>query len=99
MNYQIIYHTDVEKDIRSNKKWYKEQQAGLEKRFVLAVKEAISYIIANPLMFELKYKNTRVAFTKTFPFGVHYQFDNKSKITILTILHTSKKTFRLNKSS
>jgi len=90
MKYQIIYHTDAENDIRKNKKWYKEQQAGLEKRFSLAVKETISYISVNPLLFEVKYRNTRVAFTKIFPFGVHYQFDNNNKIIILTILHTSK---------
>ena len=91
MKYQIIYHTDAENDIRKNKKWYKEQQAGLEKRFSLAVKETISYISVNPLLFEVKYRNTRVAFTKIFPFGVHYQFDNNNnKIIILTILHASK---------
>ena len=93
MRYQIIYHIDVEKDIRYNKKWYKEQQVGLEKSFALTVKETISYIITNPLLFEVKYRNTRVAFTKTYPFGFHYQLDNNNKITILTILHTSKNPF------
>jgi len=90
MSYQVIYHTDTENDIRNAKKWYKDQQAGLEKRFALALKETINYIIENPLLFEVKYKNTRVAFTKVFPFGIHYHFDDNNKITILTILHTSK---------
>jgi plasmid stabilization system protein ParE len=89
MKYQIIYHTDAENDIRNTKKWYKNQQIGLEKRFAIAVKETINYIVKNPLLFEIKYKNSRIAFTKVFPFGVHYHFDN-NKITILTILHTSK---------
>lgn len=31
MRYQIIYHTDAENDIRNAKKWYKNQQSGLEK--------------------------------------------------------------------
>jgi plasmid stabilization system protein ParE len=91
MNYQIIYHTDAENDIRNTKKWYKSQQAGLEKRFTLALKETINYIIENPLLFEVKYRNTRVAFTKFFPYGVHYHFDDNNRITILTISHTSKK--------
>ena len=92
MSYQIIYHTDAENDIRNAKKHYKDQQAGLEKRFALALKETINYIIENPLLFEVKYRNIRVAFTKVFPFGVHYHFDDNNKITILTILHTSKNT-------
>lgn len=92
MSYQVIYHTDAENDIINAKKWYKDQQAGLEKRFALALKQTINYIIENPLLFEVKYKNTRVAFTRIFPYGVHYHFDDHNKITILTILHTSKKS-------
>ena len=91
MNHQMIYHIDAEKDIIQAKNWYKQQQVGLEKRFALAVKEAINYIIDNPLLFEVKYKNTRIAFTSIFPFGIHYHFDeNKNTITILTVLRTSK---------
>jgi plasmid stabilization system protein ParE len=91
MSYKVIYHTDAENDIRNAKKYYKEQLNGLEKRFALAVKGTITYIIENPLLFEVKYKNTRVAFTQIFPFGVHYVFDENTKtIHILTILHTSK---------
>lgn len=64
---------------------------GLEKQFALAVKETITYIIEYPLLLEVKYKNTRVAFTQIFTFGVHYVFDENTKtINILTILHNSK---------
>jgi plasmid stabilization system protein ParE len=89
MKYQIIYHTDAQYEIIQVKKWYKEQQNGLERRFVISLKETINFILDNPLSFEVKYRNTRVAFTKTFPFGIHYLFDN-NKIILLTILHTSK---------
>ena len=53
MKYQIIYHTDAENDIRNAKKWYKNQQTGLEKRFALALKETINYIIENVFVFVL----------------------------------------------
>lgn len=90
MKYTVVYNTDAEQDIKKAKKWYKEQLQGLEKRFALSVKETINYIIENPLLFEKKYRETRVAFTKVFPFGVHYHFNEDTKtITILTILHTS----------
>jgi plasmid stabilization system protein ParE len=91
MSYQIIYHNDAENDIRNAKKWYKNQQTGLDKKFALALKETINYIIENPLLFEVKYRNTRIAFTKVFPYGIHYHFDNnKNTITILSVLHTSR---------
>lgn len=90
MKYTVVYNTAVEQDIREAKKWYREQLQGLEKRFALSVKETIKYIIENPLFFEIKYKETRVAFTRVFPFGVHYHFNEKNKtITILSVLHTS----------
>lgn len=90
MKYTVVYHIDAVQDIKKAKKWYKEQLEGLEKRFALSVKETIYYIIENPLLFEEKYRNTRVAYTKVFPFGVHYHLNtNNQTITILAILHTS----------
>jgi plasmid stabilization system protein ParE len=91
MSYKVIYHTDAEQDIRNAKKYYKEKLNCLEKRFALAVKETLVYIADNPYLFEVKYKNTRVAFTKVFSFGIHYIFDENTKnIQILAVLHTSK---------
>lgn len=90
MSFQISYVIEAENDIRLAKKWYKIQQSGLEKRFALELKETINYISQNPFLFEVKYKNIRVAFTKIFPFGIHYDFDGQDKITIIAVLHTSK---------
>lgn len=74
MKYTVVYHTDAEKDIIAAKKWYKEQSKGLEKKFALAVKQTVKYIIDNSLLFEIRYKENRIAFTKIFPFGIHYFF-------------------------
>lgn len=82
--------SEAEDDIRNAKSWYKKQKAGLELRFASELKQTIRYIIDQPLLFEVKYKNTRVAYTKVFPFGIHYTFDDDTKITILAVLHTSK---------
>jgi len=90
MKYTVVYHTDAEQDIIAAKKWYKEQANGLEKRFALAVKQTVKYIMENPLLFEVRYKQTRIAFTKVFPFGVHYVFNqNNNTVTVLAVLHTS----------
>lgn len=90
MKCTVVYHTDAEKDIALAKKWYKEQVTGLEKRFAKAVKQTINHIIENPLLFEVRYKENRIAFTKVFPFGVHYGLDqNTNTIYILAVLYTS----------
>jgi plasmid stabilization system protein ParE len=90
MIYTLEYHTDAEKEIIDAKKWYKSKQNGLEKNFAKEVKTVINYIHENPLMFEVKYRNTRVAFTNIFPYGIHYHINIISNvITILSVLHTS----------
>lgn len=90
MKYTVVYLSEAENDIRNAKRWYKKQKVGLERRFALELKQTIRYVIDNPLLFEVKYKNTRIAFTKVFPFGIHYTFDHHTMITILAVLHTSK---------
>ncbi len=90
MSYTVINHKEVKNDVLDAKDWYKSQQKGLEKRFVSEVKIIINYLIKNPLLFQLKYKTVRVAFTDVFPFGVHYHLNEETKtITVLGIFHTS----------
>jgi plasmid stabilization system protein ParE len=90
MIYTLVYNTDAEKEIIDVKKWYKSKQSGLEKQFAKEVKTVIKYIHENPLLFEVKYKSTRIAFTDIFPYGVHYHYNSITNvITILSVLHTS----------
>lgn len=72
MNYTVINHKEVKNDVLKAKDWYKSQQKGLEKRFVNEVKVTLNYLIKNPLLFQVKYKTVRTAYTEVFPYGVHY---------------------------
>ena len=90
MSYNVINHKEVKNDVLDAKDWYKSQQKGLEKRFASEVKITLNYLIKNPLLFQVKYKTVRVAFTDVFPFGVHYHLNEDIKtITVLGIFHTS----------
>ena len=90
MNYAVINHKEVKNDVWQAKEWYRTQQKGLEKRFANEVKITLSYLIKNPLLFEVKYKTVRTAYTAIFPYGVHYHLNEDTKtITILGIFHTS----------
>jgi plasmid stabilization system protein ParE len=57
MKYTVAYLSEAENDIRNAKRWYKKQKVGLERKFALELKQTIRYIIDNPLLFEVKYKN------------------------------------------
>jgi hypothetical protein len=90
MSYTVINHKEVKNDVLQAKDWYKSQQKGLEKRFANEVKITLNYIIKNPLLFQVKYKKVRTAYTEVFPYGVHYHLNEKTKsITVLGIFHTS----------
>ena len=43
----------------------------------------------DPLIFAVKYRNTRVRFMKRFSYGIHYVFLDKI-IQVLAVFHTSR---------
>ena len=91
MQFSLFYFDDAKLDVREAEKWYKKQKKGLDKRLAEAVKEVLYSIQNNPFAYELRYKNIRIAYTKIFPFGIHfYVNENKSQIVIIAILHCKK---------
>ena len=78
-------------DLSDASKWYENQQKGLGKRFLNEMKEAFDVICKNPLGFQIRYDDCRVYFTKTFPYGIHYQYvSGKNEVRIKAIFHTSR---------
>ncbi len=91
MKYTYRYYKIAEIDIIDSINWYKSQKSGLEKRFASNLKNNISFILKNPLLFQIKYSKIRVSYLKNFPFGVHYYIDEQQKeIVIVGIFHTKR---------
>lgn len=85
-----LYHKNAKSDITDAKLWYKDKMLHLEKRFIISIKKTIKKITSNPLAFEVKYRDTQIAFISIFPYGIHYQFNhNTNSINILEAIHTS----------
>lgn len=104
MNYIVLYHQAVKKDISEAKNWYQSRRKGLEKRFASEVKSSIIHLSEDPYLFEKRYKDVRIIFTRVFPFGVHFHLNESTKtITILGVFHTSlspdKWTKRIEKTN
>ena len=98
MSYTVINHKEVKNDVLQAKDWYRSKQIGLEKRFAKEVKNTLSYLIKNPLMFQVKYKSVRTAYIEVFPYGVHYHLNKNSKtITVLGLFHSSVSTDKWEK--
>ena len=89
--YRTFYLDEVEDDIIVAKQWYAEQQKGLEVRFVAAVKDALSNILKMPTAYAVRYRNVRIAHTKTFPYNVHFYIDEaKEQVVIIGIVHNKR---------
>ncbi|MCL2327487.1 MAG: type II toxin-antitoxin system RelE/ParE family toxin [Bacteroidetes bacterium] len=89
--YKVLYLDKVENDISEAKHWYAEQQQGLEIRFTKAVKETLMRILKMPTAYNVRYKNVRIAHTKTFPYNVHFYIDyEQMQIVIIGIVHNKR---------
>ena len=86
-----VISTYAKEDLSDASKWYEQQQKGLGKRFLNEVKEAFDIISKNPVGFQIRYDGCRIYFTKTFPYGIHYQYlSDKSETHIKAVFHTSR---------
>jgi plasmid stabilization system protein ParE len=88
MTWKLAYYDEARQDVRDAKKWYFEQQPGLEKRFAEDVKNCISRLQKNPLHYEVRYRQVRLAYCTTFPYAVHFYIDDAAKqLVIIAIIH------------
>ena len=88
MAYKIISYPLTENDIDNAVKWYVDIDTKIAKQFLAELKAVKKYISEYPETIQIRYKKIRVAYLKKFPFGVHYQFEDKT-ITIVAVFNTS----------
>ena len=57
----------------------------------MIIKSEFKRILKNPLLFEVKYNNTRIAFTERFPFGIHFEIqEDIHTIVVKGVYHTAR---------
>ena len=89
--YKALYFDEVQKDVLVAKQWYAEQQKNLDVRFAASVKETLSGILKAPFAYAVRYKNVRIAHTRTFPYNIHFYIDEtKAQVVIIGIVHNKR---------
>lgn len=88
MAYQINVSKDAEKDLLTAKCHYRA--SGLEQTFDIDFKGQISYLQANPFLFQVYYRNIRRAHFNNFKYSIHFII-HKEEGYILRILHHKQK--------
>ena len=84
MEYQINIEEEAEKDIILAKCYYK--RSNQEKAFDRDFLNQITYLKANPFLFQIYYKDIRVIHFKNFLYSIHYII-NDNVVFIIRVLH------------
>ena len=87
MSYSLIVKPEAELDMLKTTKWYEEKQVDLGIRFLDEIEDKLRFITQNPLHYQIRYKNTRWALVKHFPYAVHFIVE-KDKVIVLAVLGT-----------
>jgi len=88
MEYQVKVSKQAEKDILTAKCHYRI--SGLEKQFDDDFIKQVAYLGANPLLFQIYYRNVRRAHFDSFKYSLHFIVEKKT-VFVLRILHYKQK--------
>lgn len=90
MVYKIIVKPKAEEDLSKAIEYYNKKRENLGAILFSEISLIIERIKENPELFQKKYKDFRISFTKKFKYGIHFTIEKES-IFIHAILHTSQK--------
>ena len=66
-NYELVIRKKAEKHADEIYHWYQNQRPGLGDDFLLCLEVILITINKNPLLFQVRYKNIRMAIVPRFP--------------------------------
>ncbi len=89
MSYKVIIVKEAKIDIIESMSWYKNINPKLAHRFYLSIQNAISIIRKEPLHFQIRYDDVRIMMLTTFPYLIHYTFQEET-IIIKALYHSSR---------
>ncbi|WP_339884007.1 type II toxin-antitoxin system RelE/ParE family toxin [Polaribacter vadi] len=89
MNYVLKFRKNANEDFDIGIKYYDEISSELADRFHKDFKKTIDIIESNPLLYQIRYRNIRIATFNNFPYSVHFIVKNEL-IFVLTILHQKR---------
>ncbi len=82
--YKAIILPLAKKDIKDAAKWYNGKQKGIGLKFTTLVRKKVKSIRKNPKHIAARYSNVRTARLDTFPYMIHFTFDENTKTVIIS---------------
>ncbi len=89
MSLPLIFHPDVDEDIRDARDYYEVRRPGLGDAFVAAVEYVQARIEANPRMHQVIWRTVRRGLVRRFPYGVFYRVLT-DRVEVLAVYHLKR---------
>lgn len=86
---KYFLHPQAREELEQTILFYKKQQAGLEKRFIEAVEDAINRVCRNPLLYRKIDKDVRKCRLLHFPYAIIFRI-NPARVEIIAVMHLRK---------
>ena len=87
---ELIFHPDIQFEIRDSYQWYESRARGLGEDFLGELESAFQVIKEIPDTWPLIANNFRRYLLDRFPFGIIYQ-KKQDYIYVLAVMHLSRK--------
>ncbi|MBS4027511.1 MAG: type II toxin-antitoxin system RelE/ParE family toxin [Ignavibacteriales bacterium] len=89
MNYILSLRKEAKSDLKETFQWYESESYGLGEKFIIAFETSAGFIIQNPLMYPIVYKDIRRTLIRNFPYAIFYRI-RETKVIVIACLHTSR---------
>jgi toxin ParE1/3/4 len=86
---KFFLHPQAQRELEQTVLFYRQQQAGLEKRFIEAVEDAINRACRNPLLYRKIEGNIRKCRLLHFPYAIIFR-TKAERIEIIAVMHLRK---------
>lgn len=86
---KFFLHPQAKEELEHAIRFYKQQQAGLDKRFIETLEDAINRVCRNPLLYRKVENETRKCRLLHFPYTLIFR-NHSDRIEIIAIMHLRK---------
>jgi len=91
VSYRLVVRPEVDTDLIEAEAWYEQQKAGLGREFLLAARETIEGLSANPLIYQIRSrrKQVRWAYPPRFSYRIVFRVIGDS-VVVYAVVHTAR---------
>ncbi|MDX6614346.1 MAG: toxin ParE1/3/4 [Blastocatellia bacterium] len=91
MTYRVVVRPEVDADLSEAEAWYEQQEAGLGREFLRAVRDTVDTLSSSPLIYNVrsKRKQVRWAYSQRFPYRIIFRVISDT-VVIYAVVHIAR---------